>query len=355
MMLAPPTWRFTAGNDAPVKLFEAGNEDEFTSKRPWDISPEYQPDGQLSADKAKKMIEKAMNEGSNFFEWTHKRLNGEEFPATVLLTRIELAGTKLLQATMRDITVQKRAEEVQAQLLEQIQNVNGELKDFAYVVSHDLKAPLRGIKSLADWISTDYADKFDEEGAEQMALLVNRVDRMHNLIDGIMQYSRVRRVVEEQEEIDLNELIPGVIDMVSAPENIEITTDENLPTITCERTRITQIFENLLSNAVKFMDKPKGRVHTGCSDDGDFWKFSISDNGPGIEQQHFERVFRIFQTLQSRDEFESTGVGLTLVKKNCRTVRRQSLARIRSGQRNDVLLYTAEADCCATSRTDRIG
>ncbi len=214
-----------------------------------------------------------------------------------------------------DVTERKLAEERQAKLMSELESVNNELKDFAYVVSHDLKAPLRGIKALADWISTDYGDKFDEEGAEQMALLVNRVDRMHNLIDGILQYSRLGRVMEEQEEIDLNKLIPGVIDMVSAPENIEITADENLPTITCERTRITQIFENLLSNAVKYMDKPEGRIHTGCSDDGDFWKFSISDNGPGIEQQHFERVFRIFQTLQSRDEFESTGVGLTLVKK----------------------------------------
>ncbi len=315
MMLAPPTWRFTAGNDATVKLFEAGNEDEFTSKRPWDISPEYQPDGQLSADKAKKMIEKAMNEGSNFFEWTHKRLNGEEFPATVLLTRIELAGTKLLQATMRDITVQKRAEEVQAKLLEQIQNVNNELKDFAYVVSHDLKAPLRGIKALTQWLSTDYGDKFDEEGTEQMALLVNRVDRMQNLIDGILQYSRVGRTEEKHVEIDLNKLLPSVIDMVSPPENIEITVDENLPTIACERTRITQIFENLLSNAVKYMDKPEGRIRIGCDDEGDFWKFSVADNGPGIEQQHFERIFRIFQTLQARDELESTGVGLTVTKK----------------------------------------
>lgn len=315
MMLAPPTWRFTAGNDATVKIFGAGSEDEFTSKGPWDVSPEYQPDGQLSEDKAKKMIEKAMNEGSNFFEWTHKRFNGEEFPTTVLLTRLELAGSKLLQATVRDITVQKGAEEAQVRLLEQIQSVNDELKDFAYVVSHDLKAPLRGIKALTQWLSTDYSDKFDEEGAEQMALLVNRVDRMHNLIDGILQYSRVGRVVEEQEEIDLNELLPGVIDMVSAPENIEITADENLPTITCERTRITQIFENLLSNAVKFMDKSEGRIHIGCGDDGDFRRFSVADNGPGIERQHFERIFRMFQTLQSRDKFESTGVGLTLVKK----------------------------------------
>jgi PAS domain S-box-containing protein len=111
MMLAPPTWLFTAGNQATIKMFHAKNEKEFISKEPWKLSPKYQPDGQLSSEKAKKMIKKAMKTGSNFFEWTHKRINGEEFPATVLLTRIELKDKRLLQATVRDITERKRIEE----------------------------------------------------------------------------------------------------------------------------------------------------------------------------------------------------------------------------------------------------
>ena len=111
MMLAPPDWLFIAGNPATIKMIKAKDEKEFISKSPWELSPEYQPDGQLSSEKANKMIETAMKTGSHFFEWTHKRLDGNDFPATVLLTRIELEGKKLLQATVRDITERKQAEE----------------------------------------------------------------------------------------------------------------------------------------------------------------------------------------------------------------------------------------------------
>jgi len=111
MTLEPPTWKFTSGNPATVKMFGAKDEKEFVSKGPGDLSPEKQPDGQLSSEKAPKMIMKAMKEASNFFEWTHKRLKGEEFPATVLLTRFKLKGKDVLQATVRDITEEKKAEE----------------------------------------------------------------------------------------------------------------------------------------------------------------------------------------------------------------------------------------------------
>jgi len=199
--------------------------------------------------------------------------------------------------------------------VEKLTKTNRELEDFAYVVSHDLKAPLRGIKTLTEWISGDYADKIDENGVEQLNLLSNRADRMHNLIEGILQYSRVGRVKEEQARINLNELVPQVIDLIARPENISITVENELPTITFEPTRVTQVFQNLLSNAVKYMDKPQGQVRVACVEDNGFWKFSVADNGPGIDQRHFERIFRMFQTLLPKDEFESTGIGLTVTKK----------------------------------------
>jgi signal transduction histidine kinase len=103
--------------------------------------------------------------------------------------------------------------------------------------------------------------------------------------------------------------------MIAPPDHIRVTVDDGLPTIEGEKTRLTQVFQNLLSNAVKFMDKPQGTIHVGCVAEGDFWKFRVADNGPGIEEKHFERIFRIFQTLAPKDEYESTGVGLALVKK----------------------------------------
>ncbi len=215
----------------------------------------------------------------------------------------------------REIAERKKAEQRQAQLLEKLEKTNQELKDFAYVVSHDLKAPLRGITVLVDWISNDYADKLDDDGKEQLNLLTNRIDRMHNLIDGILQYSRVGRIKEEKVVVNLNELVSEVIDILSPPENITITVENELPTIECEQTRIIQIFQNLFSNAIKYMDKPQGQIKVGCVEENGFWKFSVIDNGPGIKEQYFEKIFQMFQTLSPIDEFESTGVGLTIIKK----------------------------------------
>ena len=200
-------------------------------------------------------------------------------------------------------------------MLHELEHANEELKNFGYVVSHDLKAPLRAISSLANWISTDYADKFDSEGREHMHLLISRVYRMDALIDGILQYSRVGRVKETIIAVDLNRLVREVIDLLAPPKNIAVSIVNSLPTVMTEPTRIQQVFQNLLSNAIKYMDKPEGKIRIACVAEGTQWKFSISDNGPGIDQQHFDKIFQLFQTLAPRDRVESTGVGLALVKK----------------------------------------
>jgi signal transduction histidine kinase len=215
----------------------------------------------------------------------------------------------------QEVVVRKRSERRQAQLLKELESANRELKDFAYIVSHDLKAPLRGIKTLSEWLSADYADKLSEQGKEQMGLLLRRVERMHNLIEGILQYSRVGRVKENRSVMNLNKVVADVIDMIVPPENITITVENELPTIEFEPTRIAQVFQNLMSNAIKYMDKPQGQIKIGCIEENGFWKFNVTDNGPGIEEKHFEKIFQLFQTLAPRDQVESTGVGLTITKK----------------------------------------
>lgn len=243
------------------------------------------------------------------------RKDGTVFPMDLAVAEMHLGGRRMFTGMVRDISERKHAEERHARLLQEIASANEELTSFAYVVSHDLKAPLRAIGSLADWLSTDYADKFDEEGKEHMRLLISRVHRMGGLIDGILQYSRVGRVKEAPVNVDLNQLVREVIDLLAPPDNIKVTVDASLPTVKTEPTRIQQVFQNLISNAIKYMNKPEGKIHVGCSSEGAYWKFSISDNGPGIEQRHFERIFQLFQTLAPRDRVESTGVGLALVKK----------------------------------------
>lgn len=272
-------------------------------------------------EQAEKMEEsfKKLKESGSFsaIEVWHTRKDKTIFPMLMngIIIKDSSGKGSFIALSAIDITDRKKSEKIQSQLFEELEHVNDELQNFAYVVSHDLKAPLRAISTLANWISTDYSSKFDQEGQEQMRLLISRVKRMHDLIDGILEYSRVGRIKEETVKIDLNELLEEVIDAIVPPVNIEIKIENKLPEITFERTRITQVFQNLLSNAIKFMDKPKGIIKIGSKIDNGFWKFHISDNGPGIEERHFNKIFMIFQTLQPRDEFESTGIGLTLIKK----------------------------------------
>jgi PAS domain S-box-containing protein len=237
------------------------------------------------------------------------------FPMDLAVVEMQDGDHNMFVAIMRDISERKLAEEQKARLMDELESANEELRSFAYVVSHDLKAPLRAIGALADWLSTDYAAKFDNEGKEHMRLLVSRVHRMGNLIDGILQYSRVGRVREDLVEVNVDRVVHEVIELIAPPTNVTIRIENPLPTVVAERTRIQQIFQNLLSNAIKYMNKPRGEIRIGCSAEGEKWKFSVSDNGPGIEPRHFERIFQLFQTLAPRDRIESTGVGLALVKK----------------------------------------
>jgi two-component system sensor kinase FixL len=243
------------------------------------------------------------------------RKNGTTFPMDLAVGEMHKGERRIFTGVVRDITERKQAEEQQRELLREIESANEELKNFAYVVSHDLKAPLRAISSLADWIFTDYADKFDDEGRMHMRLLISRVHRMDGLIDGILLYSRVGRVQETTVAVDLSRLVPEVIDLLAPPAGITITIENPLPTVMTDPTRIQQVFQNLLSNAIKYMDKPEGKISIACSREGRQWKFSVTDNGPGIKQQHFGKIFQLFQTLAPRDRVESSGVGLALVKK----------------------------------------
>ncbi|MDQ9171169.1 PAS domain S-box protein [Oxalobacteraceae bacterium R-40] len=243
------------------------------------------------------------------------RKDGSVFPMELSVAEMQLGNRRMFTGMVRDITERKQSEARHQQLMQEIASANEELTNFAYVVSHDLKAPLRAIGSLADWLSTDYSDEFDDEGKEHMRLLISRVHRMGALIDGILQYSRVGRVKEAIAEIDLNKLVADVIDLLAPPPHIHVTVEGPLPRIMAEPTRIQQVFQNLVSNSIKYMDKPEGQIRISVEKQGTYWKFSVSDNGPGIEQRHFERIFQLFQTLAPRDKIESTGVGLALVKK----------------------------------------
>ncbi|MFH1371773.1 MAG: ATP-binding protein [Planctomycetota bacterium] len=234
----------------------------------------------------------------------------------------EDGGPAYFVHTIRDITYRKKTEQILAKLnhdlhktVGELKKSNQELRNFAHVTAHDLKSPLRGIGSIADRLIRKYNDKLDNEGKDQLRLLITRVKRMSDFIDGILRYSAIGQVVEEPQRIDVNTLLAEIIAENAIPENFEISIQEGLPLVRYDRLRLKQVFANLLGNAVKYMDKPKGQIRIGCTEEGDFWKFSVADNGCGINEQYFGKIFEIFQTLASRDKMESTGIGLTIVKK----------------------------------------
>jgi PAS domain S-box-containing protein len=239
--------------------------------------------------------------------------------------RVEQRTAELSQANEAlesEIIERKRAEQELEKLnidlesgVRELSRSNRELQEFAYITAHDLKTPLRGIGTLADWLVTDYADKFDEEGKKQVGLLTIRAKRISALIDSILQYSGLGTNDHEKKQVDLNTVLSEVISRIPPPENIEITVENKLPVLMCTKTHIRQVLQNLLANAVKYMDKPNGQIKVGCAEEDGFWKFSVADNGPGIDQRYHEKVFQIFQRLSPHNGVESIGIGLSIAKK----------------------------------------
>lgn len=217
--------------------------------------------------------------------------------------------------THETITKRWQLEQQRASLIAELQAANRELSDFAYVVSHDLKAPLRGISSLASWLISDFSDNLGEEGCGHLTLIASPAKRLSGLIDAILAYSRAGRGREERASVALGPLVRNTIDLLAPPPHVRIDIVDELPELSLQPVKIQQVFQNLLSNAIDFMDKPAGRVVVACVRDASGWHFTVADNGPGIETRHFERIFQLFQTLSSRDDHERTGVGLALVKK----------------------------------------
>jgi light-regulated signal transduction histidine kinase (bacteriophytochrome) len=229
----------------------------------------------------------------------------------------------------QDITESKKAEQalrsradelarlstVLAQTTSNLEKRNAELDQFAYIVSHDLKAPLRAIANLAQWLEEDLAHCLTEETRHQMDLLQGRVHRMEALINGLLQYSRVGRFRTELELVDMDLLLAEVIDSLAPPPEFTVTVMPEMPTLWIERVPLAQIFANLIGNGIKHHHRRDGQIVISAQEHPDSYEFAVADNGPGIAPEFHEKVFVIFQTLEPRDKVESTGVGLAIVKK----------------------------------------
>ena len=209
---------------------------------------------------------------------------------------------------------ESRARELEC-FAEELERKNAELDQFAYVASHDLRAPLRGISNLASWLSKDLEPHLTDDTRRYLELLRGRVQRMEGLITGLLLYSRVGRKPYPHERIDVAELVTEILDLLAPRPEVRIDIGE-LPTVVGQRIAMTQLFQNLLSNALKYGggDDPQLQVRAERGSDG-VWRFEVADNGPGIAPEYHDKIWGIFQTLQPRDRVEGTGIGLALVRK----------------------------------------
>lgn len=197
----------------------------------------------------------------------------------------------------------------------QLETANRELAQFAHVVAHDLKAPLRAVTNIAEWLWRDYEEKLGAPGYRFLSLLKQRARHMHDLIEGILAYTRFGPLAEAEAEVDLRELITQIIALLAPPPDITIRLPEALPRVPGVPERLRHIFQNLLDNAVKFMDKPHGLITLTATRLADAWEFAVSDNGPGIPPRYHARVFKMFEQLPGRRKTSGTGIGLALVKR----------------------------------------
>lgn len=225
----------------------------------------------------------------------------------------EQLGQEVLQRVKTERELEKANKDLQSAVA-QLMCSNKQLRDIVHAAAHDLKTPLRGIATLAQWLVSDCANQLDHHAKEQIEMLVSRVKHLDKLTDAIVEYVTTVRGKGNERAVDLNGVVAQVLDEIQAPETVKIRVQGRLPVITCEAKHIHTVFYHLLANAVRFMDKPKGCIDITCAEQNQDYEFRVSDNGPGIEQRHFERIFEIFQTLCPNDKYENTGVGLTLVK-----------------------------------------
>ncbi len=208
---------------------------------------------------------------------------------------------------IRNLQLQKEA------LVEKLEKSNIELQEYAHIVSHDLKSPLRSIYALVSWLKEDNEGKLDEVSLQNFALIESTLEKMEQLITDILNYSSAGAEVPENQSVSLDKVLKDIVQLLYVPENVSIQIQDKLPSLKGDSAKLQQLFQNLLSNAIKFMDKENGFIEVGYKNKKHFHEFYVKDNGMGIEEKYHQKIFEIFHSLKKGKD--STGIGLSIVKK----------------------------------------
>lgn len=252
------------------------------------------------------------------------RKNGEKYWVNINIVPVKDAQGKIhcFAAIERDITPRKAADAEREKLIKMLEASNRELDEFAYIASHDLKSPLRVIDNASQWLEEDLDPHLDEESKENLGLLRSRVMRMEKLLDDLLEYSRIGRKMDGSN----NDIISGgtisttISKLLTPSSKFTIKFDPNFAKHNFPRMPLQHILHNLIDNAIKHHDKEYGTVDVLLDDSGDYFTFSVNDDGPGISSEYQDKIFKMFQTLKPRDQVEGSGMGLALVKKHIENV-----------------------------------
>jgi len=284
-------------------------------------------------DEQSKMIQRAMAISSDELYTANKKLQDEASEQKRVIEKLksvidtlkfynlkedektenaELTGSNLVDFIDNQTKEIVKMNKQKQSMLNELAHQNQELSDYAHMVSHDLKSPLRSIDTLTAWLTEDYKETLGDNGKKTLRLIRNNVEKMDTLISGILEYSTIGKNHLEVYNVDINNLISDILNSIQVPKRISIT-KINLPIIQGDKYRLQQLFQNLIGNAIKYNDKEQGTINIGVEDQENYWQFYIKDNGKGIEETYFNKIFKTFEKLENNPE--SSGIGLSIVKK----------------------------------------
>lgn len=312
--------RFIDCNAKTLEIFGCTRE-QILNREPFLFSPQTQPDNSDSKEKVLEKIKGALLGAGQQFEWIHLKYDGTPFYAEVSLNTFEIAGKTHILAIVRDISERKKAEEKMKLLNRNLEEANGELKEFAYIASHDLREPLRKITSFGTILEKTLKDKIDNDESENLHFMIDGAARMRQMIDGLLSYSRVSTKTQGFENIEpriiINELINFELGILIEETQTKINIPQELAMIKGDSLQIRQLLQNLIANGIKYQKQgsiPEITITSKPAADN-MIRIEITDNGIGISPEYHNAIFNMFKRLHSHKQYEGTGIGLAVCKK----------------------------------------
>lgn len=306
-------------NQAAVDMLRLDSKAELLGHHPTEFSPEYQPDGRHSLKAYHKLVTQAQDQGNLRFDWVHRRKTGQEFVCEVGLNPVALESGPALLLVWHDISERKQVED-------ELAASNLELQQFAYVASHDLQAPLRGIANFAQFLAEDYSQQLDTQAENYIHRIVEGCKRMQSLISDLLSYSRAPSLPRPYAQVDLNRLVDETTEVLRPylEETGGSVTHDPLPSVKGDASQLAQLMLNLVGNGIKYHGTDAPRVSITSERHDDLIVIRVSDNGIGIPRASQQRVFEVFKRLHTQEEYPGTGIGLAI----CRRIVEQHAGKI---------------------------